>query len=201
MTSRFVRGVHCAVVPGDVRDRMRRAGVWPLRCSVLHRRVACAAPGEWWNGRHWGLKSPWPEGAVRVRVPARPPACIRRRCHRVDAKVVCRPSPNRTEARHEDPHRVLLRLKLRARSRQDDGRTHQASQARDLLARAHSIGGRPIRGHSRREARLLEAERGALSRSFGDPRDHEGEEVALNRINAPEASTRPVQARPNSGTD
>ena len=28
---------------------------------------------EWWNGRHEGLKIPWPLSAVRVRVPLRAP--------------------------------------------------------------------------------------------------------------------------------
>ena len=30
---------------------------------------------EWWNGRHEGLKLPWPVMAVRVQVPLRVPIC------------------------------------------------------------------------------------------------------------------------------
>ena len=44
--------------------RIRHRGI------SVSRKIATFAPTPWWwNGRHEGLKIPWPETAVRVRVP------------------------------------------------------------------------------------------------------------------------------------
>ena len=61
-------------------------------CAVCRRSLSDKPPGEWRNGRRWGLKIPWGATPMRVRFPPRPSLCLDSRPAAARAWVL-RPHP------------------------------------------------------------------------------------------------------------